>query len=464
MSSLPQLRQSLMLAAEGRAAQAREPERGGEPRRARRRPRYARRSSLAVMLVFGLLMLAAVAYATTQLIKTGSPVQSEEHFAPNAGAGVAIARSEGLLGIAAADPDGGPPWTMRIYDTSRGLGCAQVGRLLRGRIGVLGQDGAFNDDGRFHPLPAQASQAEGECVLLDGRGHAFLGVANYGVAASGLRRACYLLHASRAAKERCAKADPRDIYYGLLGPDARSITYTLAGQTHTIPTVGPDGAYLIVEATPAAITAMGVGGGGAGALPAGGGSLSDRTQTIALPQPIKLVTYSGGRTCRIGRAHDWGSSGGHCVPPVGFVAQHVTLPSARAVASPIDVQTVPGAGAREAQLTISFTARAAVTSALSGYSASLIPARSGRCSAGNIGGAAQQLGRNVRAGERVQLTLSSHFGDSHGLFPTCPGVAHGTVFFSIPSSEFSSAASYGPFLRRHAGIVVVGRFTYDAPR
>ncbi len=464
MSSLPQLRASLLTAAERRAARAHEPARSAAARGVRRRPRYARRGSLAVMLVLGLLMLAAVAYATTQLIKTGSPVQSEERFAPNAGAGVAIARSEGLLGIAAADPAGGPPWTMRVYDTSRGLGCAQVGRLVAGRIGVLGQDGAFNDDGRFHPLPAQASQAEGQCVLLDGHGHAFLGVANYGVAASGLRRQCNMALAQRGARERCARADPRDIYYGLLGPDARSITYTLGGQTHTIPTVGPDGAYLIVERTPAAITALGAGGGGAGALPAGGGTLSGRTRTIALPQPIKLVTYSRGRTCRIGRAHDWDRSGGHCVPPVGYVAQRLTIPSARAMASAIDVQVLHGGRAHEAELAVSFIAHAAVTSALSGYSVSLLPARSGHCSAGNVGGAAQDLGRNVRAGERVRVTLSSGYRDAHSLFPTCPGIARGTVFYTVPASEFSSAASYGPFARRHSRIIVVGRFTYDAPR
>jgi hypothetical protein len=471
MSTLPQLRASLMLAAERQADLAAV---GGLPRsRSSRRQRrsLARHGSLALALTAGLLALAAMAYATTQLIRTGTPVKSEEAFSSNAGAGVAIPRSEGLLGIAAPDPAGGPPWTMRVYDTSRGLGCVQVGRLVGGRIGVIGQDGAFDDDGRFHPLPLQASQAEGQCVLLDGAGKAFLGVANYGVPASGLPRQCHLLRTPKSARERCRRGDPRDVFYGLLGPDARTITYSLAGHTYTVPTVGVQGAYLIVERTPPQITAIGAGfgAGGMGALPSGGGTLSGRWGRLVLPEPIKTITYSDGRTCTIGRAHDRDSRGGDCEPPVGYVTQTAPTPSVRGMASAISVRTIlsgPVAGhpgARQAELVVSFTAHAAVTSALSGYNVSLVPARSGRCRAGNVGGAAQDVGRNVRLGETVTVTLSSGDGDSASLFPGCPGIAHGKVTYAIPSSEFSSAGSYGPFARRHSRIITVGRFTYDAP-
>ncbi|MGD0454520.1 MAG: hypothetical protein ABSB69_13070, partial [Solirubrobacteraceae bacterium] len=299
-SELPQLRRALMLAAErqaahaqGHSAQASEP--WPLPRRSPRwrpllRCSTARHGSIGLMFAVGLLMLAAVAYATTQLIQTGSPVTSEERFSANAGVGVAIPKTEGLLGIAAPDPAGGPPWTMREYDTSRGLGCVQVGRLVGGRIGVLGQDGAFHDDGRFHPLPTQTSQAEGNCVLLDAHGHAFLGVGTYDEPASGLPRECHLL-GSRAASERCSRSDPRDVFYGLLGPDARSITYTAEGLTRTIPTVGDEGAYLIVERGPAQLATLGVESGGFGALPAGGGSVSGRGVHLTLRQPIRKITY-----------------------------------------------------------------------------------------------------------------------------------------------------------------------------
>ena len=84
-SELPQLRQALMLAAERLAAHAHDHptqtnERWPEPRRSPRwrplRRSTARRGSIGLMFAVGLLMLAAVAYATTQLIQTGSPVKT----------------------------------------------------------------------------------------------------------------------------------------------------------------------------------------------------------------------------------------------------------------------------------------------------------------------------------------------------------------------------------------------------
>lgn len=460
MSELPQLRQALMDAAERQAREA----------RARQSPHWlariplARRGGLVALVPLSLLAIAAMAYAAAHLIQTGAPVRSEEAFAPNVGAGVAIPRSEGLLGIAAADPAGGPPWTMRAYKTSRGLGCVQVGRLVGGRIGVLGQDGAFKDDGRFHPLPVQASQAEGKCVLLDGRGNAFLGVLNYGVPASGLPHQCHLL-ASPAASERCGRSDPRDVFYGLLGPEARSITYVVGRRTRTIPTVGREGAYLIVERTPARVAELGVGAGGAGALPSGGGTLDG----MRLSQPIEKITYTRGRTCAIRSKGLRDEQGGNCLPPVGYARQSIRLPGARELATKVEVRRtlggpLPGSirTGKVPQLQLSFIARAAVTSALSGYSVTLRAPDSGDCR-GRQEQANAQVGRNVKAGEHVRLRLPSGYADAHSMFPDCPGIAHGTVTYSIPSFEASSASSYGPFIRRHPGGVTVGRFTYENP-
>ncbi len=488
-SELPQLRAALMLAAERHATQAHGVATPADERlrasgraqrwravgRSRTRWRLplrhsaVRRSSIGLMFAVGLLMLAAVAYATTQLIQTGTPVKSEESFTANAGVGVAIPRTEGLLGIAAPDPGGGPPWTMRVYDTSRGLGCAQVGRLVGGRIGVLGIDGAFHDDGRFHPLPTQASQAEGECMLLDARGHVFLGVATFGAPASGLPRECHLL-GSRAASERCARSDPRDVFYGLLGPDARRITYTAEGHTRTIPTVGSEGAYLIVERSPSQLAEIG-GGEGVGALPAGGGSMSGRDGLhVSLHQPIREIAYSGGRTCSLTRHGFRNGHGRDCLPPVGYVAQQIHVPSAQEMASAIQVQPILGRpitghpGARQLELLVSFVAHAAVTSALSGYSVFVQEPDSGQCATHNVGvGTGEPLARNVNAGERVQVAVPS-IQSASSMFPGCPGIARGTVTYSVPSEEvtLSSIASFGAFQGR-AHRVTVGRFTYDNP-
>jgi hypothetical protein len=461
MSHLPQLRDSLMLAAERQVRR-----RGATDHPGRRWPwrSGARRGSLALALLAGLLATAAVAYAAAQLIQAGAPVRSQEAFAPNAGAGVAIGKTEGLLGIAAADPSGGPPWTMRVYETSRGLGCVQVGRLVDGRIGVLGQDGAFNDDGRFHPLPVQASQGEGDCVLLDGHGHAFLGVGNYGEPASGLPHQCHLL-GSRAAGERCARADPRDVFFGLLGPAARTITYTLGSQTHTIPVVGSEGAYLIVERTPSWDTARGLGAGFTGAVPNGGGTLDGKP----LPQPIRKVTYADGQTCTITQNGGHNEHGGSCLPPVGYATQQIRFPNPRELSSPVHVLARSGtpvtarpSAARVPELLVSFTARVAVKSALSGYSVTLIAPNTGKCrDRGEQANA--EVSRNVHAGEHVAVALSSGYANARSLFPGCPGTAHGSVRYAIPSENPSVGFSWGPFARRHSLLATVGNFTYHSP-
>lgn len=47
-------------------------------------------------------------------------------------------------------------------------------RLLGGQVGVLGQDGAFGNDGRFHPLPAYPELGYGRCTPLDRHGRTYL--------------------------------------------------------------------------------------------------------------------------------------------------------------------------------------------------------------------------------------------------------------------------------------------------
>jgi hypothetical protein len=473
MSELPQLRAALLLAAERQALRRDDPraEAGTHARPpARRSPTrrlLARRGSLALTVPAGLLAAAAVAFATTQLIPTGAPVRSEERFAANGGVGVAIPRSTGLLGIAAPDPVGGPPWTMRVYDTSRGLGCAQVGRLVEGRIGVLGQDGAFHDDGRFHPLPTQASQAEGHCVLLDARGHAFMGVATYDEPASGLPRECHLL-GSRTAGESCARSDPRDVFYGLLGPDARSIAYSAEGHTRTVATVGPDGAYLIVERAPARLVAAGAEVGGVGALPAGGGSVAGRGFYLLLAQPIRRVIYAGGRSCTFPRHGD--GTRRSCRTPVGYVPAQIHVPSAHDLAATIAARVLADQPAesrhdpRQAELLVSFTAHVTVTSAMSGYSVFVEPPRTGSCAADKQGtGAGGELGRNVRAGERVQIRVQSGWGSPASPFPGCPGTGHGTVTYSIPSAELPGPDAFTALVPRTSASVTVGRFSYENP-
>lgn len=96
------------------------------------------------------------------------------------------------------------------------------------------------------------------------------------------------------------------------------------------PTVGSQGAYLIVERAPAKLAAMGVGAVGTGTLPAGAGTVSGRglEKPLALQQPIRRITYAGGKTCTIAEHRDRNGHGGLCLPPVGYATQKIRVPGA----------------------------------------------------------------------------------------------------------------------------------------
>src|SRR5439155_5493846 len=100
------------------------------------------------------LVLAAVGIAAGGLLDNGKPVKPPGHQAPkpHEGLGVIKPGSVKILPVAVPDPAGGPPWGLRYLETTRGAGCLQTGRLVRGQLGVLGQDGAFGNDARFHPF------------------------------------------------------------------------------------------------------------------------------------------------------------------------------------------------------------------------------------------------------------------------------------------------------------------------
>ena len=70
--------------------------------------------------------------------------------------GVLVATTSRLLALRVPDPAGGPPWGMRLVHTTAGVVCVQLGHVEGGRLGQLGVDGAFNNDGRFHVLAPSA--------------------------------------------------------------------------------------------------------------------------------------------------------------------------------------------------------------------------------------------------------------------------------------------------------------------
>ncbi len=208
--------------------------------------RRARPALVAVAIAIG----GGTALAATGALRTGSSVSTEVAAVPSEREGTVIASSVHLLPLRVPDPAGGPPWGLRVARTSRGLLCVEPGRVVDGRVGVIGADGAFRDDGEFHPF-AHAYLSGLGCGTQDGRGDAFVNEQVYGEPASALladrryaSRGCYAR--SRRART-CPDSDLRDVYFGLLGPDATSVTHRSAGGAIVqSATAAPYGAYLVV--------------------------------------------------------------------------------------------------------------------------------------------------------------------------------------------------------------------------
>jgi hypothetical protein len=210
---------------------------------------------------------------------------------------------------------------MRLIRTSRGMLCVQVGRIAFGTIGALGRDGAFDNDGRFHPFSVNYEQTLGpSCVTPDAHGNGFLNVASFGVPSS---------LSYRAGRNQGPAPELRDVYYGLLGPEATSITYESAsGRPVTIPTVGDDGAYLLVFPY--------AGGRAHPGVRFGGGGTGFSYNSGLFPGAIRAVHYRDARSCTL-PAPTRSNQNASC-RPVGYVSPSRSLPSAAAVASPVRVE------------------------------------------------------------------------------------------------------------------------------
>ena len=85
---------------------------------------------------------------------------------PETGLGRPEAASLTPLPMRVADPEGGPPWAMRVIHTTRGLVCLQGGRLVNGQLGGLGSGYAFHADGRFHPFLAEDAIGSDACPAV----------------------------------------------------------------------------------------------------------------------------------------------------------------------------------------------------------------------------------------------------------------------------------------------------------
>jgi hypothetical protein len=348
--------------------------------------------------------------------------------APRTFFGPAIARTA-RLAAQAVDPRGGLPWGLRTFRTTRGRTCLQVGRLQLGVIGALGQDNAFGDDGRFHPIAL--NDDAGDCAQTDGHGHAFVNIADGEISASANPSGGCRTGRNPTRIPPCRAGDLRSIEYGVLGPDAVSVTYRLGGRLYIKPT-GPDGAYLIVgPATNGTCSGPVVGG-----HRVTGCATGEAIGTTVSSDAIVSITYRGGQVCDVARATARSAQG--CAV-VGYVAPHVPRATAAQVTAPVTVRELsktPYCLARGATITyqtacngpvppgstidrahpkgtyaeieIAWTARVAVTNTNSLYEYNI----SYPC---NSGGEDRSTRSHIRAGQRIaerdQLTISHCHGD-----------------------------------------------------
>jgi hypothetical protein len=409
MTLLPEVRSQLYDAAERRA---RSPRAGllGWLSRARLHGHWRR----TPLIAFGVgLVLVGGAFGAG-LIQLGAPAKLPFSLYPNVheGTGALVPGTVRMLPIAAPDPAGGPDWGMRELSTTRGEGCLQLGRIVDGKLGALGQDDAFANDGRFHELPVSAAYDVGSCALLDAKGRLFTNItaderaASAWIGVGGRLGGCVPpsagpyekgLRLTRRERELgakpaaiCAQADLRNIYYGLLGPQAQSITYVLDGQRHTLPTVGADGAYMFVTLASAHQLLNFANAGTADIVPVDG--------------PVKEVHYRDGSTCHL-TSKSWIGGVDACTPslsePVGYLSVG-KAPSAAALATPIHTRVSRGPHGRYV-ITISFIARAPVTDAGRAYN---IKWREPRMAPGAYGGTSTNS--NIVAGQTITRTVGEY--------------------------------------------------------
>jgi len=416
-----------------RAAARRALPRAGRGRRWRRTPLI----SLAIAFA-----VAGVAFASG-VIDFGAPAPVSRvtlFTAPRTGDGALTPGSVRMLPVSTPDPAGGAPWGMREFATSRGLGCVEVARLAAGRLVGIGQDYAFGNDGKVHEIRvASGGAGYGDwCSALDRNHRLFLNDTWGAQPASAWQSRCYAPETPAGGHLRgepeCPRQDERNLYFGLLGPDAESVTYRLDGQSHTLKTSGPEGAYLIVTRTTRGQLLSGVGAGG----------------VVPVDGPIREIHYRDGATCHL-TSKSWIGGAYACSPslqvPVGYVAPRDLSYTHPEVAAPVHVRRIRTRGGGY-ELHISLRSRVALTDAESGYQ--IIWSVPG-ATLENHG--TYRTESDIAAGQTVATT-------------TCPlpaGTIHGTVSLFEPDETYKSKSEVVYAYKYEKVGVLVGAFTAKIP-
>ena len=418
--------------------------------RDRRGRRWWRRTRVVVPAIAAVVVLAG-AGGGALLLEQGTPLQAAYLLPanPETGLGRPEAASLAPLPMRVADPDGGPPWVMRVIRTTRGLECLQGGRLVNGQLGGLGSGYAFGGDGRFHPFLAEDAIGTDACPAVGSEQPAFLPGPPLIVTANALPLAGEnvapgdRVHCDLPGEEnwgvRCPQKELRQVAMGLLGPDASSISVASEGGTSfTVKPYGPEGAYLIVlSAPPNANTSM---------------------DSHAVGGAVLNVTYTDGSQCRIPatgaadqcHARAAGDEGGSIPTSLPSTVVHAAyLPSAGNLEAPLlaPARGTPANTMRAFQpavsgeetagpaVSVAFTAPVAAPNASTAYVVELTPREVPGCATPSLI-VSQPSQHDIAAGGRVQMTVP--------LLSTCATSYSGRVFLAHSSGVGGESGGEGP--------------------
>jgi hypothetical protein len=389
---------------------ARQQAQAGRPPLGRRLPGVRRAGRLAPALsVLALLLVAStITLAATGVILTGSSVPPTATLGPYAGAGLPLPGQSALLPLRVPDPYGGLPWGMRVVRTTRGLVCVQIGRVQNDQLGELGIDGAYGNDGRFHPvgpgvLPAYVGGASGggvtsergSCVLADGV------VTGNGEAWGSAVAAEFTGVSENAAfapnRKPGSQQARRDIAYGILGPHAVSVSYREGNAINTQQVAPGIGAYMIVQRATSGSTGQGQGEAPGTDTPGEGPGTSGVLTTITYENHGKICEngYNAATGQNVKIQHP-------CPAPNPYPPSLRVTPPGSFVRQPKVDLTVSNGKVTAAAL--SFSAPFPVTSAAEDYSLQARP-----CANLREGGGGAVLDHNVAQGATVRLELAYPF-------------------------------------------------------
>jgi hypothetical protein len=412
--------------------------RGADNVRPLRRGRGWRRTSAFALAAA--LVVSGAAIGATQLLRVGKPIEELDAPKPDPHAGAGIVQGQvRLLPVRAADPNGGPPWALRVFRTSRGGSCVQLGRVYRGRFGLVKATSVGSTQVAFRELRAVPG-VNSLCGGVERDGFPVL---------RGLRRV--EIDGGISDPRRCGSASDacpitgvRIIRYGLLGPAANEATFVDAGggRRASMPIrPGTGGAYLFVvaadprpyqrrddaqramndafrRATRAGLSAM--------AAMRRAMRTVGRRRLGALPRQADgvLGRFADGQTLRV-------AGPGRTSAPLPGVERR-TGSAPRALRTALDVRR-HGSGAR-ARFTVRFRAPVAITRADRHYTLTMDGPAAPSCRR-RIPGGGNATTHDIARGDTVTFTVEPKFAGWNRR-TWCPGRFTMYVGYQRPGTRF----------------------------